>query len=406
VAAVAIRTPLLRCEPLSEECGCEVWLKPENLQKTGSFKVRGAFAKISSLPPQMRERGVITASAGNHAQGVALAAHRIGVRALVVMPENAPVAKVTATRALGAEVVLHGESFEDAEREARRLQREERLAFIHPFDDWQVIAGQASVGLEVMADFPKASGGQRLDAIVYPVGGGGLIAGGGLARRAQLTEGRPAPLVYGVQAQGANALVRSCAAGQLVATDQPRTIADGIRVGHPGSRPWSIIRDEVERIVGVPDEEIARAVVYLLERAKLVAEPAGAVGVAALLSGALRFRPETRVCVVLSGGNVDVNLVARIIEHGLTRAGRYLVLRTRLEDHPGELSRLLRPLAEMRVNVLDIEHHRAGWLLPVNQSDVVLHLETRDLEHAQDIVRRLRAAGYAVEPLTPLGTLG
>jgi threonine dehydratase len=405
VTAVAVRTPLLRCEPLSRECGHEVWLKPENLQRTGSYKVRGAYAKIHRLPAAARARGVITASAGNHAQGVALAASKVGAPAVVVMPENAPVAKVAAARDLGAEIVLCGETFEEAEREAHRLEHERRLTFIHPFDDWEVIAGQASVGLEVMADFPRASGGERLDAIVYPAGGGGLIAGGALARRAELAEGRDAPAIYGVQARGADALVRSFAGGRLVMTDQPRTIADGIRVGRPGARPWELIRQGVERLVSVPDEEIARAVVYLLERAKLLVEPASAAGVAALLSGALAFPAQTQVCAVLTGGNVDVNLVARLIEHGLTRAGRYLVLRVRLDDRPGQLSALLRPLAERRVNVLDIEHHRAGWLLPVGQSDVILHLETRDLAHAQEIVRALVAAGYAVEPLTPLTQL-
>jgi len=404
VADIAVRTPLLRCEPLSGVAGCTVWLKPENLQRTGSYKVRGAYAKIRRLRPTARARGVITASAGNHAQGVALAAARVGVPAVVVMPENAPVAKVAAARELGAEVVLAGESFEEATQEARRLERERQLTFIHPFDDWDVIAGQASVTLEVLADFPKASGGAALDALLVPVGGGGLIAGAVLARDA--AHGlAPGPHIVGVQARGADAVLRSFAAGRRVETPHPRTIADGIRVGRPGARPLQVITGGVERMVAVPDDEIARAVVYLLERAKLVVEPAGAVGVAALLGGALAFPPEAHVCVIISGGNVDVNLVARIIEHGLTRAGRYLVLRTRLDDRPGQLSELLRPLAEMRVNVLDIEHHRAGWLLPVDQSDVILHLETRDLDHARQIVTSLRSGGYPVEPLTPLGEL-
>ncbi|MGH2367832.1 MAG: threonine ammonia-lyase [Chloroflexota bacterium] len=396
-----MRTPLLPCEPLAREVGCQVWLKPENLQRTGSYKVRGAFARVRRLAAAARRRGVVTASAGNHAQGVALAAGRLGVPATVVMPVNAPIAKVAATRELGAEVVLHGESFEQAEAEARRLEQARGLTFVHPFDDWDVIAGQASVTLEVLEDFPSVAGVARPNALVVPVGGGGLIAGAALA----CGHVADRPRLMGVQAAGADAAVRSLRAGEPVTLDSARTIADGIRVQRPGDRPLQALRGHVDEMVSVPDEEIARAVAYLLERAKLVVEPAGAVGVAALLSGALRFAPHEQVCVVLSGGNVDVNLVARIIEHGLTRAGRYLVLRTRLDDRPGQLASLLRPLAQMRVNVIDIEHHRAGWLLPVDQSDVLLHLETRDMDHAGEIVATLSAAGYAVEALTPLGAL-
>ena len=374
VRRVALPTPLLPCESLSRATGAEIWLKPENLQRTGSYKVRGAFARIQRLTPAQRRLGVITASAGNHAQGVALAAANLGVPAVVVMPLNAPIAKVAATRDLGAEIVLVGESFEAAEAEAQALAAQRGLTFVHPFDDWDVIAGQASVTLEVLADFPAA----------------GTVPPG--AR----------PRVVGVQAAGADAAVRSVRAGQAVTLPAARTIADGIRVRRTGDRPLQALLGNVSAMLAVPDEEIARAVVYLLERAKLVVEPAGAVGVAALLSGALRPGPGERVCVVLSGGNVDVNLVARIIEHGLTRAGRYLVLRTRLDDRPGQLGALLRPLSEMRVNVIDIEHHRAGWLLPVDQSDVLLHLETRDAGHAREIIARLRGEGYDVEPLTPL----
>lgn len=399
VRRVALPTPLLPCESLSRATGAEIWLKPENLQRTGSYKVRGAFARIQRLTPAQRRLGVITASAGNHAQGVALAAANLGVPAVVVMPLNAPIAKVAATRDLGAEIVLVGESFEAAEAEAQALAAQRGLTFVHPFDDWDVIAGQASVTLEVLADFPAAAGGPA-QTVVVPTGGGGLLAGAVLAAGTVPPGARPR--VVGVQAAGADAAVRSVRAGQAVTLPAARTIADGIRVRRTGDRPLQALLGNVSAMLAVPDEEIARAVVYLLERAKLVVEPAGAVGVAALLSGALRPGPGERVCVVLSGGNVDVNLVARIIEHGLTRAGRYLVLRTRLDDRPGQLGALLRPLSEMRVNVIDIEHHRAGWLLPVDQSDVLLHLETRDAGHAREIIARLRGEGYDVEPLTPL----
>jgi threonine dehydratase len=399
VRRVALPTPLLPCEALSRATGAEVWLKAENLQRTGSYKVRGAFARIQRLTLGQRRRGVITASAGNHAQGVALAAAKLAVPAVVVMPLNAPIAKVAATRDLGAEIVLHGESFEAAEAEALALAARRGLTFVHPFDDWDVIAGQASVTLEILADFPGIAGGPP-DAVIVPTGGGGLLAGAVLAAATAPPGARPR--IVGVQAAGADAAVQSVRAGRAVTLGAARTIADGIRVRRPGRRPLQALLGKVAAMVAVPDEEIARAVVYLLERAKLVVEPAGAVGVAALLSGALVPAPGERLCVVLSGGNVDVNLVARIIEHGLTRAGRYLVLRTRLDDRPGQLGALLRPLSEMRVNVIDIEHHRAGWLLPVDQSDVLLHLETRDAAHAREIIARLRGAGYDVEPLTPL----
>jgi threonine dehydratase len=401
VRRVALRTPLLPCEPLSQATGASVWLKPENLQRTGSYKVRGAFARIRRLTRAQRRRGVIAASAGNHAQGVALAARGLGSPAVVVMPLNAPIAKIAATRELGAEVVLSGETFEQAETEARRLAGDRGLTLVHPFDDWDVIAGQASVALEVLADLPRVAGGP-LQTLVVPTGGGGLLAGAVLAACTLPPDSRPR--VVGVQAAGADAAVRSVRAGEAVTLDGARTIADGIRVRRPGARPLQALLGAgmAPRMVTVPDDEIARAVVYLLERAKLVAEPAGAVGVAALLSGALAPAPGERVCVVLSGGNVDVNLVARLIEHGLTRAGRYLVLRTRLDDRPGQLAALLVPLSEMRVNVIDIEHRRAGWLLPVDQSDVLLHLETRDAGQAREIIARLRGEGYDVEPLTAL----
>lgn len=418
VGAVAVRTPLLRCDALSRATGADVWLKPENLQRTGSYKVRGAYNKIRLLPAAARARGVITASAGNHAQGVALAARRLNVPAVVVMPASAPITKVMATRELGAEVVLHGETFEEAQTRARALEAERGLTFVHPFDDWEVIAGQASVAFEVLEDFPHAAGRSGPDVLIVPVGGGGLIAGirlaldaagasgteatssGGGPQRRPRAPGHAVRLI-GVQARGADATVRSLAAGHAIAIEPARTIADGIRVGRPGERPLQALLGRPIELLTIADDDIARAMTYLLERAKLVVEPAGAVGVAALLAGTVWLAPGEAACVVLSGGNVDVNLLARIIEHGLTRAGRYLVIRTRLDDRPGQLAQLLAPLAAMRVNVIDIEHHRAGWLLPVGQSDVVLHLETRDAAHAREILATLRAAGYAVEALTP-----
>ncbi|HEX2036835.1 MAG TPA: threonine/serine dehydratase, partial [Chloroflexota bacterium] len=254
VREVAWHTPLLPCAPLSRELGCQVWLKPENLQTTGSYKVRGAFARIRRLPAAARKRGVVTASAGNHAQGVALAATRLGVAASVVMPVSAPIAKVVATRELGAEIILHGESFEQAEAEARRLEAQRGLTFVHPFDDWDVIAGQGSVTLEVLTDYPALAGGP-LDTLVVPVGGGGLMAGAVLA-----AAGVPhPPRIVGVQAAGADAAARSLRAGKAVTLEAVQTIADGIRVRRPGDRPLRAIAGSGAAVVTVPDEEIARA---------------------------------------------------------------------------------------------------------------------------------------------------
>ncbi len=387
---VAHETPLLPADGLSQLTGFRVYLKAENLQRTGAYKIRGAYTKISSLSPDERTRGVIAASAGNHGQGVALAASLRGVRATIVLPEDAPAIKVAAVQAMGARTVLYGASYEDAHEHALDLARREQSTFIHPFDDWQVITGQGTIALEVFAQLPETQ------ALLVPVGGGGLIAGTSLAARSIKLDTR----IVGVQAAGASAAVASFQAGRRERRPA-ETVADGIRVGEPGERAFEIIRQKVHGMVAVEEEEIYRAVVYLLEKTKLVVEPAGAVGVAALLARRIDLPAGTVVVAIISGGNVDPNLLHHFIEYGLVHSGRSLLLRARLPDRPGQLMRLLAPLTERRVNVLHIEHHRATWGLPVDVSEVLLHLETRGPEHCVEVITALRALDLDVEPLLP-----
>jgi threonine dehydratase len=385
---VVRETPLLPAEGLSRRTGYQVYLKAENLQRTGAFKLRGAYAKIAALPADERARGVVTASAGNHGQGVALAAQLLGAPATIVLPENAALTKVTAIQARGARTVLHGTSYEAAYAHARELARSEGCAFVHPYDDWQVIAGQGTVALEILDARPEVG------AILVPVGGGGLIAGVALATKALA----PAVSILGVQAARARGAVDSFAAGRRV-TRPAETIADGIKVTGPGEKTFAVIRRRVDRMLAVEEEEIYRAVVYLLENTRLVVEPAGAVGVAALLAGKVALPAGTSVVAILSGGNVDPNLLHHLIEYGLAHSGRSLLVRVRLPDRPGQLVKLLQPLAERRVNILNIEHRRATWGLPVDVSEVLLHLETRGPEHCAEVLAALEALGFDVEPI-------
>lgn len=392
---VARETPLLAADELSALFGCQVYLKAENLQRTGAYKLRGAYTKIASLSDSERARGVIAASAGNHGQGVALAAKLRGVRATIVLPENAPAIKVAAIQMMGARAVLQGGSYEEAHQHALDLARQERSTFIHPFDDWQIIVGQGTVALEILEQLPAP------EAILVPVGGGGLIAGTALAVRGVESGVR----IIGVQASGASAAVESFRTGARQARPA-ETVADGIRVSQPGEKPFRVIRDSVDAMVAVEEEEIYRAVVYLLEKVKLVAEPAGAVGVAALLARRVDLRPDSSVVVIVSGGNVDPNLLHHFIEYGMVHSGRSLLLRARLPDRPGQLLRLVAPLTERRVNILNIEHHRASWGLPVDVSEVLLHLETRGPEHCAEVVAALRALDLDVEPILPAVSIG
>jgi threonine dehydratase len=390
LAGIARQTPLLESEALSNLTGYRVYLKAENLQRTGSFKIRGAYTKVASLTPEERARGVVAASAGNHGQGVALATRLLGAPATIVLPESATITKISAIQALGARTILSGSSYEAAYQRAVDLARSERSTVVHPFDDWLVVAGQGTVGIEIVAELPD------MGAVLAPVGGGGLIAGIALATKAL----RPTARIIGVQAAGASAAVASFEAGKRVSRSA-ETIADGIKVSLPGERTFEVIRRQVDEMIAVSEEEIYRAVIFLLEDCTSVVEPAGAVGVAALLAGKVSLPAGTPVVALLSGGNVDPNLLRHLIDYGLFHAGRLLLVRVRLSDRPGELVRLLTPLVEKRANILEIEHHREAWGLPVDVTEVLLHVETHGPAHRDEILAALRSLGFDVEEIGP-----
>jgi threonine dehydratase len=391
-AAVALRsisnqTPLLPDERLSQELNAQVFLKAECTQRSGSFKVRGAYNTIRQLTPEERTRGVIAHSAGNHAQGVALAARLHNIPATIVMPEHAPLTKVAATRRYGAEVILAGATFDDAGIHARALQAEHGLTYVHAFDDDRVIAGQGTLGLEVADALPN------LNLMVVPIGGGGLISGIALALKALVPNVR----IIGVQAAGCAPIPQSLQAGKPVSVASARTIADGIAVKCPGERTLPIIRQLVDEVVTVDDEEIARAIAHTTQHAKLVVEGAGAAGLAALLAGKIRVAPGEVVCTPLCGGNIDGNLLARVIEQVLVRQGRYILIKTLVDDRPGNLAPLLNQVATAGANVVEIFHRRAVWLAPIAQVGLELILEVRDEEHGQSLIQHLNRAGYHVE---------
>ena len=380
-------TPILADERLTEEFGARVFLKAENTQRSGSFKIRGAYNTISRLAPDERARGVIAHSAGNHAQGVALAARLIGVHATIVMPERAPLTKVAATRRYGAEVVLHGATFDDAGAFARELQQERGLTYVHAFNDERVIAGQGTIGLEIVETLPD------MTLLVVPIGGGGLISGIATAVKALMPDVR----IVGVQAAGCAPVPASLAAGEPITAASARTIADGIAVKRPGDLTLPIIRALVDEVVTVDDDEIARAIAHAAQNARQVVEGAGAAGVAALLSGKVALQPSDTICTVLCGGNIDGNLLARVLEQVLVKQGRYILLRTTVDDRPGNLAPLIDHVAKAGANVIDIFHRRAVWLVPVDRVGIEMVLEVRDEAHGQEVVRLLTAAGYVIE---------
>jgi threonine dehydratase len=384
IASHARRTPTVYSYTFSESAGCDVFLKLENLQRTGSFKVRGALNKIESLTPAERARGLVAASAGNHAQGVALAAKLSGARATIVMPESTPLIKIQRTESYGAEVVLRGSTYDDAQRSAREIVEESGATLVHPFDDASVIFGQGTIGLEVLEEV------QDVDTIVVPIGGGGLIAGIALAVKALA----PRVRIVGVQAAGSASMVRSLEAGRAVAIDRPDTIADGIRVGRPGKLTFDIVRHFVDACVTVEDREITEAVVQTMEKSKIVAETGGVAAIAALIAG--KVSGAKRVCAIVSGGNIDLNLLARIIESGLASSGRYHLVRLHLRDVPGQLSRVLDTLSEAQSNVLDVQHYRAGWKVPLGFVDVEILVETRRAGDGASIDSKLRERGFVV----------
>jgi threonine dehydratase len=379
---VVHNTPLDKSSTFSQMVGGEVYLKLENLQKTGSFKIRGAYNKIHLLTENEKAKGVIAASAGNHAQGVAYAATMAKTRATIVMPETAPLAKIVATRGYGAEVVLHGAVYDDAFQKALELEQKNGQTFIHAFNDQAVIAGQGTVGLEILKSLADVS------AIVVPIGGGGLMAGIALA----VKEMAPHVKIYGVQAQGAPAMYMSKHAHTIKTTPDAVTMADGIAVKVPGDITFAIIDKYVDDIVVVDDEAIAGTILMLLERAKLMVEGAGAISLAAILHH--KIPTKGKVVSVISGGNIDVNFISRIIERGLVKAGRRVKISTLITDRPGVLQQMLTVVARTKANVISVYHDRVEHDVPIGQAVVEISLETRDALHTEELLANLRQEGY------------
>jgi threonine dehydratase len=377
-------TPVLHSRVLSETVGGPVFLKCENLQRTGSFKVRGAYNRIARLSDAERARGVVAASAGNHAQGVAFAAGELGCAATVVMAEGAPLPKVQATRGYGAEVILHGTCVEDAVAEAMAFAERTGAVFIHPYDHADIVAGQGTAGLEIVEQCPQVR------TVVVPVGGGGLVAGVTVAVKGL----DPDIQVVGAQAEAVAPYPASLAAGHPLSVEARPTMADGIAVSRPGDIPFGILSAHAARVVTVSEESLSQGLLLCLERAKQVVEPAGAAAVAALLEHPRDFVPP--VVVVLSGGNIDPLLLSKLLRHGLTAAGRYLAFRCRLPDRPGSLATLLGDLAGLGANVLEVAHERLAPRLHVDEAEVVLQVETRGPEHCGEVIEALRAAGYTL----------
>jgi threonine dehydratase len=381
---VARRTPIETSRALAELVGGGVQLKCENLQRAGSFKIRGAYVRIARLTDAERARGVVAASAGNHAQGVALAASLLNAKSTVFMPHGAPLPKVEATRKYGAAVHFFGHSVDEALTEAVSFAEKTGAVLIHPFDHPDIVAGQATTGLEILEQCTRAR------TILVSVGGGGLIAGIAVVVKAL----RPDITVVGVQAEGAAAFPASLKAGAPTTLRAMTTIADGIAVATPGELTFGLVRDYVDRIVTVSEESLSRALLFCLERAKLVVEPAGAAGVAALMDSPRAFEPP--VVAVLSGGNVDPVLLVRVLRHGLAAAGRYLSFHVTITDRPGALAGLLTTLADAGGNVLDVVHERTAPTLHVDEVEVALQVETRGPDHSHEVLELLRTHGYRV----------
>lgn len=383
------RTPLESSNYLAQILDVpRVYMKCENLQRTGAYKLRGAYHRLTKLSPEQRERGVVAASAGNHAQGVAYAARALGIRATIFMPVGVALPKLQATRNYGADVKLVGETFDETNRAAQEFIEESGAIFIPPFDDRAVIEGQGTVALEMLDSAPE------IDTLVVPIGGGGLIAGvASAAKQWAAARGREITVI-GVQAENAAAFGPSLRAGEPVTVKTRPTIADGIAVARPGELNFDIVRDYVDEVVTVSDDDIARAIVMLLERAKLVVEPAGAAGVAALLTG--KAKPRGVTATILSGGNIDPLLLQRVIGHGLAASARYLKLRILLPDIPGQLVRTASIVAEQNANVVEVIHTRHATELPVSEVELELHIETRGQEHGDAVAQALRDAGYTV----------
>lgn len=383
LAGVIDVTPTAHSRWLSEKSGRKVVLKAENLQRTGSFKIRGAYVRIARLSAEERARGVVAASAGNHAQGVALAASMLGTRATIFMPDGAALPKVAATEGYGAEVRFHGSGVTAALVPARAFAEETGAVLIHPFDHEDVVAGQGTLGLEILDQVPDVR------TILVPLGGGGLAAGIALLRHE-----RPDVRVVGVQAEEVAAWPTSLTEGRPIPAEMSATMADGIAVAQPGDVPFGVVTDLVDEVVTVSEEQMSQALIGLLERSKLMVEPAGVAGVAALLAHPDRF--EGPVVPVLSGGNVDPLVLLEVIRHGLAAGGRFLRLLVRIPDRPGNLMALLTDLAAMHVNVLNVGHDRASETLVINQVDVDVQVATRGPKHRAEVIEKLQSLGYAL----------
>ncbi len=384
IANIAVQTPFSYAPFLSELSGTDIYLKKENLQVTGAFKLRGAYNKLATLSDEERKRGVVAASAGNHAQGVALSARELGINATIVMPESTPLTKINGVKHYGAEVILHGSNYDEAYEFATQYAKEHSKTFVHPFEDEEVIAGQGTIALEILASC------KELDAVIVPVGGGGLISGIASA----IKQINPKIEVIGVSALGAPALKNSYELKRAVDTTTVRTIADGIAVRDTSEITLGYILESVDRFIGVDDEEIASAMLFLLEKQKLVVEGAGAVGVAALLHDKLPHLKDKKVAVVVSGGNVDVTLLSVIIEKGLIKSYRKMKVVVTLVDKPGSLMHLTKILKELDANIVHIAYDRTSISLDYGDANVTIHLETKGKEHQELIRKCLEDEGY------------
>ena len=385
VRQVAHLTPLLHSNFLSVATGTEVWLKAENLQRTGAYKVRGAFNRMSKLTKDERKRGVVAASAGNHAQGVALAATYLGIKATIFMPIGASLPKVQATKGYGAEVVLTGATFAEALKASQEYAAKKGAVFIPPFDHIDVVIGQGTVGLEVLEQMPD------VDNIIVAIGGGGLAAGVAVAAKLRAKANGRKVKDYGVQAEHAAAYPSSIKAGKALEVHTTPTIADGIAVAKPGKIPFELIKTHIDKVVTVSENEIAKAILVLIERAKQIVEPAGAVGVAALLAGKLKLKGKT--VVILSGGNMDPLLLQRVVKHGLAAAERYTNISVMLPDRPGQLALTAEVIAGANANVIEVLHTRNSDGLQISEVELNLSVETSGHEHALQVVEALRKAG-------------
>ena len=384
IAEAVHRTPTVYSDTISKLTGKEVFLKLENLQKAGSFKIRGAYYKMAQLSPSQREKGVVAASAGNHAQGVALASSLLGIHSTIVMPEGSSIAKQEATRSYGGEVILFGSNVDEALDHAKELEKREKI-LIHPFDDEDVIAGQGTIGLEILEDVPE------IETIIVPIGGGGLISGISTIVKKK----KPHVEIVGVESVHASSAIASLKRKKIVEVNIRPTLADGIALRKVGEIPFPIIQENVDEVVAVREDEIASAILMLMERKRVVAEGAGAAPLAALLSERLKIRGK-RIVLVISGGNIDVHLLDRIIEKGLSQTGRVVRFEVLLRDVPGGLAKLTNLIAQNQANILHIIHERAARDIPIGFSKVILILETRGPNHIREVRRGLKMEGYSI----------